>query len=132
MADCDPLPNEKTLLAGLEPQARKLFLKARRLKCGCPILRFLNQRGTLLITVDDIAYNLGTSKSEVARDLQALIRLGLVSRVSVVGVVFFGLTEEPGMRHAVRDLCRWQDHWHQCLSDIEGIVNGRATHSGGH
>jgi DNA-binding HxlR family transcriptional regulator len=127
MARSDSLRIEEMLLAELEPRAKELFFKARGLKCGCPILRFLNQRGSLLMTVDDIAYNLGICKSLVEHDLQALVKLGLVSRVSVVGVVFFGLTEDPGMRRAVRDLCSWQDRWHQRLSEIESVVNGQGT-----
>jgi hypothetical protein len=124
MARNTPLRIEQMLLAELEPRSRELFFKARRLKCGCSLLRFLNQRGNVLMTVEDIAYNLGTSRALVERDLQTLSRLGLVSRVSVVGVVFFGLTEDPEMRRAVCGLCRWQ---HQRLSEIQGIINGQGT-----
>ncbi len=121
-----PLGIEEMLLAELEPRTRELFVTARSFKCGCSILRFLNQRGNLLMTVDDIAYHLKTSRVLVEQDLQALSKLGLVSRVSMVGVVFYGLTEDSELRRIVRDLCRWQDDWHARLSTIEGIINGKA------
>ncbi len=130
MADGDSLLTVKTVLAELEPNDRALFAQARRIERGCSILRFLNQRDRVLITVEDIAYHLEASRASVARDLQALMRLGLVSSVAVVGVVFFGLTEDEEMRRAVRRLCRWQDRWHRRLSELEDIVDGRATRGG--
>ncbi len=128
MAHRDPLPIEEMVLAELEPRTRELFGKVRHLEYGCSILRFLNQRGNVLITLEDIAYHLEAKKSPIERDLYALVKLGLVARITVVGVVFFGLVEDVQVRCAVHDLYCWQDYWHARLSEIESIVNGRSVH----
>ncbi len=128
MPHSNPLPIEEMVLAELEPRTRELFSKVRRLEYGCSVLRFLSQRGNVLITVEDIAYHLEAKKSPIERDLMALLKLGLVCRVTVVGVVFFGLAEDAEVRRAVRDLSRWQDYWHERLSEIESIVTGRGAH----
>ncbi len=55
-----------------------------------------------------------------------LVNLGLVRKVDAAGVSFFGITNDPELRQAMRDLWRWQDRWHQRLTEIERMLKGQA------
>ncbi len=117
---------EDKMLAELEPQARELFAQLRRLDSSYLIMRFLWRHINTLMTLEDIAYEIGKREDIVAHTLEELSNLGLARKVDAAGVRFFGVTSDPELRQAMRDLWRWHDRWDQRLAELERMLKGQA------
>lgn len=79
------------------------------------ILHLLDTRPTTLMTVPDIAGCLALSSVEVQAGADRLYRMGLLRRVSVGELAFYGITDDAGRQKTVwrfRDWCNEQrQHW---------------------
>ncbi len=112
------------VLSELDVRARQVFDEALTCPDGLPLLRFISLNSQTLLTIEDIAFNTGLSYERIETCLQKLLDIGLVRQVQVVGIVLFGLTDDPDKRETVNNLVQWQERWQDRLARLEHIVEG--------
>ncbi|MGE5141345.1 MAG: hypothetical protein ACM3JD_17900 [Rudaea sp.] len=114
------------LLNDLEETERELFARVHRLAGGCALLGYLDDHPREMLSVDDLAFHAHEPAARVETTLRELIALGLLRRMDVSGMTFFGLVEAPAARRQVHELFNWQRGWHGRLARLENLVNGHS------
>ncbi len=112
------------VLSELDVHARRLFEEVQACPDGLRLLRFISLNSHTLLSIEDIAFNLGLGFAQIEKSLQKLSEMGLVRRVQVVGVVLFGSTDDPDTRETVKELVEWQERWQDRLDRLQSIVEG--------
>ncbi len=107
------------LLADLDEQVKELLLQISDLDLGLVLLRFLHAHDRTYLTADDLAFQIGKSPERVEKDLDALVRLGVVEKSYISGVTLFCLTSHPRKQRTVRELTAWQDRWDNRLTEVK-------------
>ncbi len=103
---------------------RQMFAQISAVDGGWALLRFLDQNPKTLMTLEDIAFQVGQSRSTTEKAERVMMELSLMRSVGAAGLTLFGMTEDPDKRRLVHALCSWQDHWHARLAGIERVING--------
>ncbi len=116
------------ILDDLNQEERDLFMRVHRLNAGCEIMGFVDEHPNEMLTIDDLAFHLQEPRGAIDPSVRDLFRLGLLRRMDVSGITFFGLAEDPGTREQVHELFNWQRGWHRRLARIENLVDGRPHH----
>jgi predicted transcriptional regulator len=114
------------ILSELDEHTVMLFKSVLSYENGLPLLRFLAINEHTLLTVEDIAFNMGLPYATVETCLHALMDMRLVRRIEVVGVVLFGLTDDIEMRKEIHHLVEWQERWQKRIARIAQVVEGIA------
>jgi hypothetical protein len=86
------------------------------------ILHLLDTRPTTLMTVPDIAGCLALSSVEVQAGADRLFRMGLLRRVSVGALAFYGITDDAGKQKTVRRFRDWCDEQREHWAALQKVV----------
>ena len=124
------------VMSELDEKSKSLLALIYERKCGIELMRFLNARANSLHTIDDIAFYVGKTGTEVEAGLNALVELGFARRLDVMGLVFFGAPSDPAHRRLLSSLCAWQDRWSTFIArlaridqflEVQNLTSGRST-----
>ena len=117
------------ILNDLGEAERELFVQVHRLPGGCALLGYLDDHPREMLTVDDLAFHSQEPAARLEGTIRELIALGLLRRMDVSGMAFFGLVDTAAARRQVHELFNWQRGWHGRLARLENIVNGHTRPS---
>ena len=109
----------------LDEPARALYTSVHELEYGCSLLRLFAKNKRTLLTAEDVVFHLNAPNGRVESDLDALVQSGLIRRIEVAGVTFFGRVTDSAQSRLVRDLLAWQDHWHARIAKMTHWIDGR-------
>ena len=112
------------ILDNLDDKERELFVQVHRFNRGCAIMGYLDAHPNELLTMDDLSFHLQESTWVLEPGVRGLAALGLLRRMDVQDMTFFGLTEETATRRKVHELFNWQRGWHTRLARVENLVDG--------
>ncbi len=114
------------IMENLDDEERELFIQVHRLSGGCGIMGYLDAHPSEMLTLDDLAFHLHESPWVLDPGVRGLAALGLLRRMDVQDMIFFGLTEERASRAQIHELFNWQRDWHTRLARVENLVDGHS------
>lgn len=116
---------QKLVLGDLDEKILQILNQLCVGKCGVALLRYLDVHANSLHTLEDIAYSLRESCSDVECGLNTLQELGLACELRIAGISFFGATPDQNGRVRIRELRAWQERWRVRIKRIERLVDGK-------
>jgi hypothetical protein len=122
--DADDMLLESVLLSELDEHAKALFAQVSAIECGCAIVKFLQTAGDSFSMTDGIAFRLNRSCAVIESGLNALEKLGVVRRMNLDDLTFWGMAADPEVRQLARDLAAWQTRWSTCLERVAQAISG--------
>ncbi len=114
---------QEFVLAELDKPARLLHRRIQALHCGSKLLYHLSTHPNSFWTVEDLAYRLQQSPSDVTHDLQALSELRLIRQMQVAGITLYGITSNSHRQKLVRDFFDWQARWQSRLQRLATLIS---------
>lgn len=89
--------------------------------CG-KLLHFLAEKPSTLMTLPDITACLGRPCREIETGLRVLEKSGLLRKLSVGGLTFYGLSDDAHIRRLTERFRSWCAEQRQRWRAVEGLV----------
>lgn len=86
------------------------------------LLHFLSDKPSTLMTLPDITACLGCGEQETHTGLKMLDRSGLLRKLSVGGLTFFGLSDDPQSRRLTERFRSWCEEQRRRWRTVQGLV----------